>query len=81
LLITEFIDNLYKEQETNLKNKIFVYFEAKPCDDKLETNSVYRSLEHKIMCLIFIPIISGTFCDSKSFAGSFRGYLAADYYN
>jgi len=34
----------------------------------LETHSVDKSLEGKLKCLIFMPIISQTYCDSKSFA-------------
>ena len=34
----------------------------------LETHNVDKSLEGKLKCLIFIPIISQTYCDIKSFA-------------
>ena len=34
----------------------------------LETHDVDASLKEKLKCLVFIPIISQTYCDSKSFA-------------
>ena len=66
--VTEFVNNLNKELEANIKDKISVYFDINPQDGLLETHSVDRSLEDKLKCLIFIPIISRTYCDSKSFA-------------
>ena len=66
--VTEFVDNLNKELEATIKDKISVYFDINPHDGLLETHSVDRSLEEKLKCLIFIPIISSTYCDSKSFA-------------
>ncbi len=66
--VTEFVDNLNKELEANIKDKISVYFDINPLDGLLETDSVDKSLEDKLKCLIFIPIISRTYCDSKSFA-------------
>jgi TolB-like protein len=66
--VTEFVDNLNKELEATIKNKISVYFDINPHDGLLETHSVDRSLEEKLKCLIFIPVISQTYCDSKSFA-------------
>jgi TolB-like protein len=66
--VTEFVDNLNKELEANIKDKISVYFDINPTDGLLETDSVDKSLVDKLKCLIFIPIISRTYCDSKSFA-------------
>jgi TolB-like protein len=66
--VSEFVDNLNKELEANIKDKISVYFDINPQDGLLETDSVDKSLEDKLKCLIFIPIISQTYCDSRSFA-------------
>ena len=66
--VTEFVDNLTKELEANIKDKISLYFDINPQDGLLETDSVDKSLENKLKCLIFIPVISRTYCDSKSFA-------------
>ena len=70
--VTEFVDNLNKELEANIKDKISVYFDINPQDGLLETDSVDKSLENKLKCLIFIPIISRTYCDSKSFAWQYE---------
>ncbi len=66
--VTEFVDNLNKELEANIKDKISIYFDINPHDGLLETHSVDQSLEDKLKCLIFIPIISRTYCDPNSFA-------------
>jgi adenylate cyclase len=66
--VTEFVDNLNKELDANIKDKVSVYFDINPTDGLLETDSVDKSLEGKLKCLIFIPIISRTYCDPKSFA-------------
>ncbi len=70
--VTEFAANLKKELDATIKDKISVYFDANPQDGLLETHSVDRSLEDKLKCLIFVPILSRTYCDSKSFAWNFE---------
>jgi hypothetical protein len=45
-----------------------VYFDINPHDGLLETHDVADSLKDKLKCLVFIPIISRTYCDPKSFA-------------
>ena len=66
--VTEFVDNLKKELEATFKDEISVYFDINPHDGLLETHDVDESLKEKLRCLIFIPIISRTYCDPKSFA-------------
>jgi tetratricopeptide (TPR) repeat protein len=66
--VTEFVDNLKKELESTFKEEISVYFDANPHDGLLETHDVNDSLKEKLKCLVFIPIISRTYCDPKSFA-------------
>lgn len=51
-----------------VKEPINVYFDKNRHDGLLETHQVSESLEHKLRCLIFIPIVSQTYCDPKSFA-------------
>src|SRR6267143_2112347 len=70
--VTEFVNNLNKELEATLKEKVTVYFDSNPHDGLLETHSVERSLESKLKCLIFIPILSKTYCDSTSFAWNYE---------
>jgi TolB-like protein/Tfp pilus assembly protein PilF len=66
--VTAFVDNLKKEIEATFKEEISVYFDINPHDGLLETHDVDASLNDKLKCLIFIPIISRTYCDPKSFA-------------
>jgi TolB-like protein len=56
------------ELEATFKEEISVYFDENPHDGLLETHHVDKSLEGKLKCLVFIPIISQTYCDPKSFA-------------
>jgi TolB-like protein len=66
--VTEFFNNLKGELESTFKEEISVYFDINPHDGLLETHDVDASLKEKLKCLIFIPIISRTYCDPKSFA-------------
>lgn len=66
--VTEFIQNLRKELEATFKEEITIYFDGNPTDGILETHNVDKSLKDRLKCLIFIPIISRTYCDPKSFA-------------
>jgi tetratricopeptide (TPR) repeat protein len=66
--VTEFVDNLKRELEATFKEEVSVYFDINPHDGLLETHDVDASLKEKLKCLVFIPIISRTYCDPKSFA-------------
>jgi tetratricopeptide (TPR) repeat protein len=68
--VTEFVDNLKRELEATFKEEISVYFDINPHDGLLETHDVDASLKEKLRCLVFIPILSRTYCDPKSFAWS-----------
>jgi len=66
--VSEFVNNLKKEIAATFKEELSVYFDANPQDGLLETQHVDKSLEGKLKCLIFIPILSQTYCDPNSFA-------------
>jgi TolB-like protein/Tfp pilus assembly protein PilF len=66
--VSDFVANLRREIGATFKEDISVYFDSNPYDGLLETHSVDKSLEAKLKSLIFIPIISQTYCDTKSFA-------------
>ena len=66
--VTEFVNSLRTELESTFKEDISIYFDSNPKDGLLETHDVDASLEGKLRCLIFIPVISQTYCDPKSFA-------------
>jgi TolB-like protein/Flp pilus assembly protein TadD len=75
--VTDFVDHLRAELEATFKEEITVYFDLNPHDGLLDTHDVDESLREKLKCLIFIPIISRTYCDPKSFAWEheFRAYI------
>ncbi|MEX2234588.1 MAG: hypothetical protein WD824_20650 [Cyclobacteriaceae bacterium] len=70
--VSEFVANLRKELDATLKEDVSIYFDENPHDGLLETHNVGKSLTSKLKCLIFIPILSQTYCDRKSFAWSFK---------
>ncbi len=66
--VTEFIDHLKREIEATFKEDVYIYFDENPHDGLLEIHNVDKSLETKLKSVIFIPVISQTYCDPKSFA-------------
>jgi tetratricopeptide (TPR) repeat protein len=66
--VSEFVEALKTELESTFKEEISVYFDINPHDGLLETHDVDASLKEKLKCLVFMPIISRTYCDPKSFA-------------
>ena len=66
--VTEFVKVLKAELETTFKEDVSIYFDANPRDGLLETHDVDKSLEGKLKCLVFIPVLSQTYCDTKSYA-------------
>lgn len=66
--VTTFVENLQKELEATIKGTISVYFDENPHDGLLETHQVDESLSSKLKCLVFIPVVSQTYCDPDCFA-------------
>src|SRR4030042_6607013 len=66
--VSQFVEALKTELEATFKEEITVYFDINPHDGLLETYDVDESLKEKLKCLVFIPILSRTYCDPKSFA-------------
>ena len=66
--VSEFVDALKTELESTFKEDVSVYFDINPHNGLLETHDVNASLKEKLKCLVFIPIISQTYCDPQSFA-------------
>jgi tetratricopeptide (TPR) repeat protein len=75
--VSEFVEALKVELEATFKEDISIYFDENPHDGLLETHDVDASLKEKLRCLIFIPVISRTYCDPKSFAWEheFRAFI------
>jgi TolB-like protein len=66
--VSDFVNALQEELAATIKEPLSIYFDKNPHDGLLETHNVDKSLEGKLKCLIFIPILSQTYCDPKSFA-------------
>jgi Tol biopolymer transport system component len=66
--VTDFVNALQEELAATIKEPLSIYFDKNPHDGLLETHDVDDSLKEKLKCLIFIPVISRTYCDVKSFA-------------
>ncbi len=66
--VTEFVRTLRSELEATFKEDISIYFDENPHDGLLQHHEVDDSLREKLRCLIFIPIVSQTYCDPKAFA-------------
>ena len=66
--VTEFVETLNDELEATIKDKLHVYFDINPHDGLHEHHEVDDSLKEKLKCLIFIPIVSQTYCDPNAFA-------------
>jgi TolB-like protein len=73
--VSEFVSALRTELEATFKEDISIYFDENPHDRLQDTYNVDKSLEGKLKCLIFIPILSQTFCDPNSYAWQ-REFLA-----
>jgi hypothetical protein len=66
--VTEFVEKLNQELDATLKDKLSIFFDKNPREGLQETHHVDQSINNKIKALIFIPIISQTYCDVNSFA-------------
>lgn len=66
--VTDFVNSLKEELATIIKEPVSVYFDSNLYDGLLETHNVDKSLEGKLKSLVFIPVLSQIYCDTKSFA-------------
>ena len=66
--VTQFVEHLREELAATIKDPVNIYFDENPHDGLLDTHHVDKSLEGKLKCVIFIPVLSHTYCDPKSFA-------------
>jgi TolB-like protein len=75
--VSDFVEDLRNELDKTFKEEISVYYDINPHDGLLDTHDVDASLREKLKCLVFIPIISRTYCDPKSFAWQheFRAFI------
>ncbi len=66
--VTEFVEKLSQELNATIKDKLTIFFDKNPREGLQETHHVDQSINDKIKTLIFIPIVSQTYCDTTSFA-------------
>lgn len=66
--VTKFVDFLRAELEATIKGSISIYFDENPHDGLHDLHIVEATLKKKLRAVVFLPIISQTYCDSTSFA-------------
>ena len=66
--ISTLVDHIKEELAATIKSPLSIYFDTNPYDGLLENHDVDKSLARKLRSLIFIPILSQTYCDQESFA-------------
>jgi class 3 adenylate cyclase len=74
--VTEFVDKLQQELSATLKDKLNIYFDPSPEESRQAFNQESGFPPTPIKSLIFIPIISQTYCDQTSIVwnGEFKGF-------
>src|SRR5260221_108943 len=70
--VTEFVEKLQQELDATIKDKLTVFFDKNPSEGLHESHQVDQSITNKIRALILVPIISQTYCDTKSFAWKYE---------
>ncbi len=81
--VSRFADALRTELDSTFKEEISVYLDTNSNDGLSDHHDVDLSLKEKVKALIFIPIISQTYCDSACFAWKneflpFRDFASRD---
>ena len=66
--VSRFVEDLKRELDATFKEEVSIYFDENPHDGLLEMHNVDKSLKGKLKSVIFIPVLSRTYCDPKSFA-------------
>lgn len=73
--VSEFVERLSKELVATVKDKLTVFFDDNPEDGLMESHNVDHTIASKIKAVIFIPIVSQTYCDTKGFAWNYEFLL------
>src|SRR6187431_2342290 len=66
--VTAFVQNLKRELGALFKEDVSIYCDSNLEDGIHDIHNVDKSLSGKLRTLVFIPILSQTYCDPKSFA-------------
>lgn len=62
--VSEFVEKLNQELSATLKDRLSIFFDKNP--EEVREDLEEGSFSHKIKSLIFIPVISQTYCDTNS---------------
>jgi class 3 adenylate cyclase len=76
--VTEFVEKLTQELSATLKDKLSVHFDKSPEEDRKPYYEGNTLIPRPIKALIFIPIVSQTYCDNASMVWKeeFKGFQA-----
>ena len=64
--VSELVDKLNQELSATLKDKLSIFFDKSPEDKREESQQEDGTFTPKIKSLLFIPVISQTYCDNNS---------------
>ncbi len=64
--VTELIEKLKQELEATLKDRLSIHFDRSPDDARTDLSISTEPNDQALKALIFIPIISQTYCDANS---------------
>jgi class 3 adenylate cyclase len=64
--VTEFVEKLNQELNATLKDKLTIFFDRNPEEKRIGFENIDGTVGPKINSLIFIPVISQTYCDVSS---------------
>jgi class 3 adenylate cyclase len=75
--VTEFVDKLTQELSATLKDKLSIYFDKNPEEDRKPFYEPNSLIPRQVKSLIFVPVVSQTYCDTSSLVWNeeFRGFL------
>lgn len=66
--VSEFVSHLTTELESMVKGGVSIYFDSDPKHGLRETDQVNASIDSHLKSVIFIPVLSQTYCDTNSYA-------------
>jgi len=66
--VTEFVAHLKDELRATVKGELRIYFDGDRIDGLGDTHQVTASLGHRLRALIFMPLLSLTYCDTERFS-------------
>lgn len=66
--VNEFVSHLTNELESMVKGGVSIYFDSDPKHGLRETDQVNASIDSHLKSVVFIPVLSQTYCDTASYA-------------